>query len=200
VTRQLCAIVLFGILATACVRAKPIHYYRLNTPISVADDTAPYRVTLAVGDIDSPALMRDGRILYQVGDHELGAYDYHRWVETPDRMVQNALARMLRASGKYAAVEIQSSGIRPDYLLTGRIFEFSEVDAAEIQTRVSMEIELRDVKAGRTVWSRMYLHVEPVQGREVPDVVASLDRNLRRGLTETMFGLQQYFAGLAPTP
>ena len=185
-------------LVSACVSSRPIKYYRIDVPAPPA--AAPeivFGVTLQVENIDSPPLMRDGRILYQVGAHEMGAYEYHRWVETPDRIVQDSLVRLLRSSGRYQSVETQRNSARADYIIQGKIYEFSEVDKPEIHTRVSMEIELREGKSDRTVWSRLYTNEELVSGKEIPDVVNSLDQNLRRGLLEIMTGLNQYFAGRA---
>jgi ABC-type uncharacterized transport system auxiliary subunit len=138
--------------------------------------------------------MRDGRLLYQVGTHEVGAYEYHRWVDTPDRMVQSSIVRMLRASGKFQSVDTPRSGARADYVLQGRIYEFSEVDKPELFSRVSLEVELHEIKTFRTVWTRTYTHEERVDGKQVPDVVDSLDKNLRQGLLEIVSGLNQYFS------
>jgi ABC-type uncharacterized transport system auxiliary subunit len=187
-------ILLLCALGSACVSSKPIRYYRLDLPATSTPAGTVYPVTLAVGAIDSPPIMKDGRILYQVGAHEVGAYEYHRWVETPDRMIQSSLVRLLRSSGKYPSVEEQRSNVRADYIVAGKIYEFSEIDKPEILTRVSMEIELRDTTTGRTVWSRLYTREEPVLGKEVPDVVKSLDQNLKLGLSEIVAGLDQYFA------
>ena len=82
--------------------------------------------------------------------------------------------------------------------MSGKIYEFAEVDNPDVQTRVSMEIELREVKTGRTMWSRLYTHQEPVNGKEIREVVRSLDRNFREGLAEFVAGLDQYFAGRSP--
>jgi ABC-type uncharacterized transport system auxiliary subunit len=180
--------------AVSCGSHRPVRYYRIDVPAAPTITGTPFPVSLAVGSIESPPLMKDGRILYQVGSHEMGAYEYHRWVETPDRMVQNSLVSLLRSSGRYSAVELQRSSAKSDYLVVGKIHEFSEVDKPEIHTRVSMEIELRDIISGRTVWSRLYKREEPVQGKEVSNVVDSLDRNLKQGLAETVAALQQYFA------
>jgi ABC-type uncharacterized transport system auxiliary subunit len=113
-------------------------------------------------------------------------------------MVQNSLVRLLRSSAKYPSVDVQSSNARADYIVSGKIYEFSEIDNPDIRTRVSMEIELRDAKTSRTVWSRLYTREEPVRGKEVPDVVTSLDQNLKQGLTEIVAGIHQYFAGAKP--
>jgi ABC-type uncharacterized transport system auxiliary subunit len=199
-TLQVCLIATLCTLGAACASTRPIKYYRIEvpTPPQAAADTS-FGITLLVGNIDSPPIMRDGRILYQVGAHEMGAYEYYRWVETPDRVVQNSLIRLLRSSGRYQAVDTPRSNARADYIVQGKIYEFSEIDKPEIHTRVSMEIELHDIKNGRTVWSRLYTHEDPVSGKEIPDVVDSLDRNLRQGLSEIVPGLQQYFASRAAT-
>jgi len=76
--------------------------------------------------------MRDGRILYQVGAYEVGAYEYHRWVETPDRLVQDSLIRLLRVVGKYQAVDTPRNTAKPDYVVQGKIYEFFEVDKPKI--------------------------------------------------------------------
>jgi ABC-type uncharacterized transport system auxiliary subunit len=186
----------FCLMLAACVSSRPIKFYRIEIPAPVSTapaSDAPSDVTLQVGNIDSPPIMRDGRILYAVGAHEMGTYEYHRWVETPDRIVQDSLLRLLRASGRYSSVDGQRSNVKADYVVQGKIYEFSEVDAQDIRTRVSLEIELRDSKSGRTVWSRTYTHDEPVEGKEMPDVVDSLDRNLRQGLSEIVSGIDRYF-------
>jgi ABC-type uncharacterized transport system auxiliary subunit len=198
--KRFCWIATLCTLASACAVGRPIKYYRLEVPAPAAVAAAAdpvFGVTIQVGTIDSPPLMRDGRILYQVGAHEVGAYEYHRWVETPDRMVQNSLVRLLRSSLKYQSVDNQRSTVRADYIVRGRIYEFAEIDKPEIHTRVSMEIELQDIKSSRTVWSRLYTNEESVGGKEIPDVVESLDQNLRRGLSEIVAALDQFFAGRA---
>jgi hypothetical protein len=40
----------------------------------------------------------------------------------------------------------------------------------------------------------MYANEGSVTGKEVPDVVESLDQNLRRGLSEIVTGLDQFLA------
>lgn len=193
---------LLGILGTlfaGCASGgRPIRYYRIEVPsASVTSEAASTGISLQIGNLEVPPIMRDGRILYQVGAHEVGAYEYHRWVETPDRMVQSLLVHMLRASGKFQSVDTPRSGIRADYFVQGHIHEFSEIDKPEIYSRVSMEIEVHDARNFRTVWSRAYIHDEPVRGREVPDVVDSLDKNLRDGLTEIVSGMAQFLADRA---
>jgi ABC-type uncharacterized transport system auxiliary subunit len=189
---------ILSVIVTACGAMRPIKYYQLEMPPPSSASTVPeFNVALQVGSIDSPPIMRDGRILYQVGTHEVGTYEYHRWVETPDRVVQDSLVRLLRSSGKFQSVDTARNNVKPDYVVQGKIYEFSEMDKPQVFARVSLEIELHDAKTGRTVWSRLYTNEESVDGKEVTDVVHALDQNLGRGLSGIVTGLNQYFAGRA---
>src|SRR3989442_120312 len=185
-----------SLAVAACGAMRPIKYYQLEIPPPTTAAASPsFGVSLQVGNIESPPIMRDGRILYQVGTHEVGVYEYHRWVETPDRVVQDSLIRLLRSSGKFQSVDTPRNVIKPDYIIQGKIYEFSEIDKPQVFARVSLEIELHDTKTGRTVWSRIYTNEESVSGKEVPDVVHSLDQNLGHGLAQIVTGLDQYFSG-----
>ena len=95
------------------------------------------------------------------------------------------------------SVDTPRSSVKPDYIVQGKIYEFEEVDKPQIFARVSLEIELHDAKTGRTVWSKIYTDEESVDGKEVPDVVHTLDQNLGRGLSQIVSGLDQYFSGEA---
>ena len=197
VSRGLIVLVL-SLAAAACGATRPVKYYQLEIPPPGTSATGTgFSFALQVGNIESPPMMRDGRILYQTGTHELGAYEYHRWVETPDRVVQDSLVRLLRSSGKFQSVDAARNSLKPDYVIQGKIYEFEEVDKPQVFARVSLEIELHDAKTGRTVWSKIYTDEESVDGKEVPDVVHTLDQNLGRGLSQIVSGLNQYFSGEA---
>ncbi len=194
-----CLVVLtLSLAAAACGATRPIKYYQLEIPaLPPAPAGAGFSVRLQVGNIESPPILRDGRILYQTGLHEVGAYEYHRWVETPDHVVQDSLVRLLRGSGRFQSVDTPRNSTKPDYIIQGKIYEFAEVDKPQVFARVSLEIELNDAKTGRTVWSRVYTNEESVEGKEIQDVVHSLDQNLGHGLSQIVAGLDQYFAGIA---
>ena len=51
-------------------------------------------------------------------------------------------------------------------------------------TRISLDLELREVKTGRLIWNGILTHDDPVQAKKVSDVVQSLDRNLQVVLGE----------------
>ena len=62
-----------------------------------------------------------------------------------------------------------------------------------LQARLTIDLELREIKSGATVWTRHYAHDEPVAGRDVSGVVAALDRNVQRCVTEVGASLDEFF-------
>jgi ABC-type uncharacterized transport system auxiliary subunit len=153
---------------------------------------------LLIGRVAGPEILQDGPIAYRSGPNEIGVYDYHHWMEPPVRMVRLALIRQLRASGRYQSVAEMGSSAQGEFLLHGRLDDLEEVDAGSVTALVTMDFELVDRKAGKVVWAHYYSHTEPVQGKEVPDVVSALDHNLYRGLTEITSGLEAYFSSRFP--
>ncbi len=154
-----------GIL-NGCGAARPSKYYQLTVPGegTLGADPAPYSVTLLLGPITTSNLYRDDHIVYTSEGQAIGTYEYHRWAEPPSELINDVLLRELQLSGHFQHVY------------------------------VSFEFELRDSKTGATVWSRYYSHDEPVDGKNVKQVVAAMDRNVQSGLREVIGGLEQYFS------
>jgi cholesterol transport system auxiliary component len=173
-------LVMAGCLADAgCISTKPVHQYTLGAATPHASAGKPDGVVLLVGNIATSEALQDSRIRYRDGSDEAGAYEYHRWTERPGLMVRNALIVALRNSGKYQRVLESGSSINGDYLLRGKLAEFDEVDGASIQTRISLHVDLIDVKTNQNIWDRTTEREEPVSGKTVVEVVQSLDRNLQ---------------------
>ena len=182
----------------ACGGGRPIRYYTLELPPSPEPSTNAYPITVLLGRIGAPEILQDEPVAYRLGANEIGTYDYHHWVEPPVRLVKVMLIRQLRASGKYQSVAELGSSTQGQFVLQGRLYDFEEVDSGSTTALVTMEFELHDRRTGQTVWSHFYSHSEPVQGKEISDVVSALDRNLERGLAEVTSGLDGYFSANAP--
>ena len=162
-----------------CVATRPVHFYTLGPGGSAATRSNPGGLILLVGNIATPEALRDGRIRYRTASNEAGAYEYHRWTERPGSMVRSALVRALRDSGSYQRVLESGSTVNGDYLLRGKLEEFDEVDGASIQTKISLHVELVELKTNQNVWDHMLEREDPVSSKTVVEVVQSLDRNLR---------------------
>ncbi|HLY18862.1 MAG TPA: ABC-type transport auxiliary lipoprotein family protein [Bryobacteraceae bacterium] len=193
-TISFCSIVTASLLAAGCVSSRPVHYYTIDLPSSPANPAKPDGLTILVGNIATPEPLQDGRIRYRAGNNEAGAYEYHRWAERPGEMVREALVRTLRSSGKYRRVLESASSAVGDYLLRGKLHEFGEVDRAGIETNIRLHIELVDTKTNRVVWDHLAERTEPVGGKTVPEVVASMDRNLHQVVNEVTAGIDQFLS------
>lgn len=173
-------IVLSILLATGCVPTRPVHYYTLapvSTPTNPAKPDGP---TLLVGIIVTPEYLQDDRIRYRSGANETGSYEYHRWAQRPGAIVRDALVSALRASGQYQRVLESSSADIGDYLVRGNLHEFAEVDNPAIRTKIFLHLELVDKKTNHSVWDRLFEREEQAKGKDIKDVVESMDRNLQQ--------------------
>lgn len=189
-------VVLIVGLLSGCGSTRPAKYYQLTVP-SEGDsveraDAVP--VTLLVSGLMTSHLYREDRIVYGNGPEQMGTYEYQRWAEPPTEMIQEILLRELRATGHYRAVHVRRSNIPGDFAIRGHLYDFKEVEGSAISTRVTLELEMRDLKTGATVWNHYYTHDEPVSGKDVPAIVAALDKNVQRAVKEIVESLRQYFA------
>jgi len=186
-------------LAVGCGAARPSKYYQLTVPPDApASDPNPIPVDLLIGRITAPELYRADQIVYSSSGESMGTYEYQRWAEPAVDMIQEILLRQLRASGHFRSVNLLRSDLHGDFLLHGHLFDFREIDEGSIVARVTFELELRDVKAGKTVWHHFYTHDEPAKSKDIGAVVAALDNNIQQGIAESRASLEQYFAANPP--
>jgi ABC-type uncharacterized transport system auxiliary subunit len=177
------------------VGGRPIHYYAIDHPaVPEAAAKADGR-GLLVGRITTPEALQDSRIRYRTPGSEVGAYEYHRWTERPGVMVQDLLLEALRASGKYRQVQEASSTAQGEYLIRGKLYEFSEIDGEpRIQTRVSLNLELLDRRSGLLIWDRHYNREEPVNGKNMKEVVLSMEHNLQQVIADAVSGIDAFLS------
>ncbi|WP_263368224.1 ABC-type transport auxiliary lipoprotein family protein [Edaphobacter bradus] len=194
---RIARLVLISALALSlngCAKSKPIHYYTVRLPVAPTLTTSAHPVSLLVGSIAGAEIYRDTPIVYRIGTNQIGAYQYSRWVEPPVELVKNKLIRVLSTSGDYQSVTGLGSNSVGQFVVRGRLYEFAEVDGANITGLVSMEFELFDRKSGKLLWTHFYSQSEPAQSKEISAVVTALDTNLDHGLKEVAAGLNQYFS------
>jgi ABC-type uncharacterized transport system auxiliary subunit len=170
-------------------------YYQLTAPreasFPATGDPLPF--TLLVGPLKSSHLYREDRLVFTTGSVEMGTYQGRRWVEPPTEMMQELLWRSLRASRRFSGVSRLSSNSHGDFLVQGNLYDFKEVSGSPLAARVSLDLELRELKSGAIVWTHNYAHDEPVNGKDVPAVVTALDQNAQRGVSEAVASLTEYF-------
>ena len=174
-------------------------YYQLTTPREASSAPAgdPLPVTVLVGPLKASHLYREDRLVYATDSEEMGTYQTHRWAVPPTEMMQELLWRSLRASNRYSAVYLLTSGAHGDFLLQGNLYDFKELSRSTLAARINIELELRDMKTGAIVWTHSYSHDEPVSGKDVSAVVAALNQNAQRGVSEAAASLNEYITAHA---
>lgn len=192
-------LVFFVVVVSGCGSPKPIKYYTLTPPATTLDSShAPIDAVLLIRLFQAPHLYREDRIVYGNESNEMGVYENNRWAQTPIDLLQDALARRLRASGQFKVVTTLRSDAAIDYYLSGHLYAFREVTGNNILARLSYDVDLVDSRRGKSVWRRTYDHNEPVSGKALADVVAAMDRNVQRSAQEIQDGIVQAITGYHP--
>ena len=188
------------VLAAGCGAARPSKYYQLTVPADSAPvaNSNPLPITLLIGRLTAPALYREDQIVYSSGGENMGTYEYQKWSEPPTEMIAEVMLRQFRASGRYHGVYTLRSDIHGDFLLHGHLYDFKEVGGNPLVARVTMELELREIKTSAVVWTHFYTHDELANGKDVGAVVAALNKNVQQGIAEFRASLDQYFAEHPP--
>src|SRR6266478_19863 len=189
-------LIFFVVIAAGCTTARaPRYYFLAATPVSPQANASRLPVSILVGRLSAPRILRDDRVVYGMSDVELGVDEYHRWTEPPTEMIEQLLVERLRRSGQYKSVQRISSTARGDYLLRGHLSSLNEIDdPAGIKARFNIQLELFDQKAGSVVWTDSYSHDDPVAKKTVTAVVESLQKNVNAGIEQLTANLAQYFS------
>ena len=196
---QFSALLMLAMLVAGCGAARPVKYYVLDVnPAPASSDSAQIPVTLLVARLVASHLYHDDRLVYGSGPVQLGTYEYDRWAEPAADMVQNMLVTVLRRQGQFRSVSKVTSNVRGEYVLRGHLFAMYGVDQPELVARFTLQLELYDPATRTTVWSQIYTHDEPVQGKTVPDIVVAMDKNVTAGLQQLTAGIEQYFVSHPP--
>jgi ABC-type uncharacterized transport system auxiliary subunit len=196
---QFSALLMLAMLVAGCGAARPVKYYVLDVnPAPVSSASAQIPVTLLVARLVASHLYHDDRLVYGSGPVQLGTYEYDRWAEPAADMVQNMLVTVLRRQGQFRSISKVTSNVRGEYVLRGHLFAMYGVDQPELVARFTLQLELYDPATRTTVWSQIYTHDEPVQGKTVPDIVIAMDKNVTAGLQQLTAGIEQYFVSHPP--
>ena len=195
--RIVSAIALCAALAS-CGSSRPSKFYSLQVPSATPAAASRLPVDVLVGRISAPQILRDDRIAYRASATELGTYEYHRWAEPPAVMIEELVLRSLRDSGRFRSVQTQKSNTRGEFIVRGRLYEFGEVSGTPLTGRIKLELEAYDPGEGRVVFTRLFASDEPVNGKEVADVVVALDRGVQRAVSEFVPAFADYCAKNPP--
>src|SRR6202011_4821519 len=113
-------------IATACtltlliagcsgkVRYPSYHTLSIAPALKSDASVAPQPVSVAVRRFETPAYLRQGRIVYSEAPGEIGFYEYHRWAEVWGAAVSPFVIESIRPGRLFGGVEPYEGVDRPD--------------------------------------------------------------------------------------
>jgi uncharacterized lipoprotein YmbA len=157
---------------------------------------SPHPVTIEVRQFETPAYLRQGRIVYREHPDQVGFYEYHRWAVDPGAAVTTAIVDSLRSSHSFSFVEPYDSHRRGDYLLTGRLDRLDEVDyEGQVKVEAKVSAELVNLRTGSVVWSGDATRTSNVDRRSVHSVVTEMSHALSGSIEQLLSGMEQQIPG-----
>ena len=168
--------------------AKYPNYYTLHIQPPV-DPPAQQgvHISLAVREFRSPVYLRQGAIVYKTSPEQIGFYNYHRWAVDPREFLTNAVAEHLRASGTFTQVKLYDGRSDIDYVLSGRLEKLEELDyGGGVKVEVAISAQMVSLANGAQVWSNAVSEVGTVDKRDVPTVVAEMNRTMERAIEKLL--------------
>src|SRR5580658_867994 len=180
----LVALLAFAVLAGCAGKMGRANYYTLNLPAPPDPPAAENaNTTVAIREFRAPAYLRQGAIVYKTSPEQIGFYAYHRWAMDPRDFVTNAIIERLRASGAFARVQSYDGSRDVDYVFSGRLEKLEELDyQGGVKVQVAISAEMTSIATGKTVWSNAVSETGDVNERDVPAVVAEMNRTMQRAI------------------
>jgi ABC-type uncharacterized transport system auxiliary subunit len=184
------ALLLSGLIFLAGCSGKMRYpsYYTLNLPAPPDPPTAEdAKATVAIHEFSAPAYLRRGTIVFKTSPESVGFYQYQRWAVDPCDFVTDAMRDRLSATGLFAHVKRYDGRPDAEYLVTGRLERFEEIDYdGGVKVEVAMSAQMIKVDTGATVWTKTVTKVGKVEKRDVSAVVSAMSNTMDRALQELL--------------
>ena len=132
-----------GLLAPS---GAPPKIYTLSAPKEVASSAPQANWQLLIAMPSAVADINTSRIAIIPAPSRMDYYADVTWADRPPAMLQELLLESFDRSGRIAAVQRQSGGVKSDFLLTTEIEDF-EVDNATGEPSVHIRIAARLVRS-----------------------------------------------------
>ena len=190
----------YGVWASALLVAgcggkiRSSHYYALEIPPAprAAESGPRLPATVAVRRFETPAYLRQGRIVYREAPAEIGFYEYHRWAADPAAMVTSAVIDALRSSQLVSFVKPYDGQGQQDYLMSGRLKQLEEIDSAgTVRVAAKLSAELVDLRTGAMVWAGEDSETLGVETRNVNSVVVEMSHAVQASIDRLVASMRQ---------
>jgi ABC-type uncharacterized transport system auxiliary subunit len=170
-----------------CSRVRYPAYYTLNLPPPPDPSAQENQTAIAVREFQAPGYLRQGPIVYRSTPQQIDFYEYHRWATDPRKIVTSAVIDDLRASGQFSMVSTYDGRRDIEYVFNGKLEKLEEVDyEGEVRVEVGLSAQITRVSNGTTVWSNTVFEAGKVSHRNVPGVVAQMNRTMELAINKLL--------------
>jgi cholesterol transport system auxiliary component len=168
-------------------------FYRLRTE----DPGRRYGEPLLPGTLEVNRLSADGvtgerAIVYAEGGPKLRRYSYEFWVDSPGRMIQQALVDALRGSGAAATVATPALRLLADWRLEGTIerLEHRLIGADRAEAVLALELSVVNARNGDLVLLDDFQARRALSTQRVEPAVQAFNRSLTACVTDFLDRLE----------
>jgi ABC-type uncharacterized transport system auxiliary subunit len=202
-------------LAAGCVRIPrerlEIRRYSLDAPTipeppdtefpgaAAAASVLPVRVLLSPFTAD--ARQRGERMLFRADENRLEYYYYHRWIASPERMIEDVFASELAEWGTCGrGLHRAETGLFPTHEVLGRLTALY-ADNRKNQNAAILDVALTVMQVDSLtmektiVFQKAYAVTEPRKNNRVDTFVQAANRAVERWLIEVRPDLEGVFRG-----
>ena len=168
--------------------------YTLSIASELKSDVSstPRPLTVAVRQFETPAYLRQGRIVYSQTPGEVGFYEYHRWAVDPGAAITTAMVEALRSGRLFSAVAPYDGHDRSDFLMTGRLEKLDEIDyGGEVRVEAKLSAELTNLRTGSILWTGDASQTSRVERCDVNSVVAEMSYALQESMDQLLTSMEQ---------
>ena len=186
---------LAALLIAGCagkVRYPKYYALQIAPPLQPALNSARLPAAVAVRRFETPAYLRQGRIVYREAPEAVDFYEYHRWAAEPGPTVTAGVIDSIRSARLFSFVKPYDGQDKAEYLMTGRLERLDEIDydgAVRVETKLSAE--LMDVQTGRTIWTGSATATSNVDASNMNSVVAAMSRALQRNIDQLVSEMEK---------
>lgn len=189
---SVCAVTL--LMASCGGKVLRPHYYALEIPPAPAQAVSDARLpgTVAVRRFETPAYLRQGRIVYRPTPEEVGFYEYHRWAADPAETITTAVIDSVRSSQLFSFVKRYDGRNQQDYLIVGRLERLEEIDyGGPVRVEAKISAELVNLRTGATEWTGAAVETSRVDNRNVNSVVVAMNHAVQNSIDQLVASLDQ---------
>lgn len=174
-------VMLFMLAGCTTMPVPEDHFYRLPDPRVTAGARA-LEGTLAVQRLRTDGVYAQRPLLHcsDIDSVEVHQYHYHYWTDSPPRLLQDHLVAYLRGSGIASTTLADGTGIRADYVLSGRIRRFEQLQqGGKASALVELELALQE-RSGSILLVKDYRAEFRAANNSLPATVTAFDQALQQ--------------------